>query len=285
MDTQKIKVILSAVKYKSLSKAAEEISYTPSAMSHIADSLENELGVKILERTPLGISLTEEGKELYQYMEALLEAEKNLLQSAKALAKSREYHLRIGSFSSISQNILPEIISQFRKIHPDIRISVSVDDRLLNWLDNNVVDIIFTDDHSMGSNMWIPIKKDPFVAVVRSSEFKGKKYISKEELYGLTYISTNEDVLEGYFDKSRFENVIDYESIDNVSVLYMVQQGLGFSVLPSLMLSQKMKGVKAVGLRPKVSRTIGFAFKKDAKLTYAAKTFIDFLQSGRKSVL
>ena len=54
--------------------------------------------------------------------------------------------------------------------------------------------------------------------------------------------------------RADFENVIEYESIDNVSVLYMVQQGIGFGVLPSLMLSQKMKGVKAVGLRPKVSR-------------------------------
>lgn len=282
MDTQKIKVILSAVRHKSLSKAAEEISYTPSAMSHIADSLENELGVRILERTPLGISLTEEGKELYCYMELLLDAEKKLLQAAKALSSSKENHLRIGSFSSISQNILPEIISQFRKIHPDIRISVSVDDSLLNLLDNNHVDIIFTDDYSLGNNMWIPIKEDPFVAVVPADTFKGKKSVTKDELYGMVYISTNEDVLANYFDKGRFENVIDYESIDNVSVLYMVQQGLGFSVLPSLMLSQKMRGIKSIGLRPKVSRTIGFAFKNDAKLTYAAKTFIDFLRSERK---
>ncbi len=55
MDIQKIKVILSAIEHKSLSRAAEEISYTPSAMSHIADAIERELGVKILQRTPLGM--------------------------------------------------------------------------------------------------------------------------------------------------------------------------------------------------------------------------------------
>ena len=65
MDTKKIKAILSAIEYKSFSKAADALSYTPSALSHIADNLEQELGVKIIIRSPLGISLSKEGEELY----------------------------------------------------------------------------------------------------------------------------------------------------------------------------------------------------------------------------
>ena len=62
METQKIKAILLAAEKKSLSAAAEELSYTPSAMSHMADALEEELGVKILERTRMGVELSEAGK-------------------------------------------------------------------------------------------------------------------------------------------------------------------------------------------------------------------------------
>ena len=65
MDIAKIKVVLLALEKKSFSKAAEELSYTPSALSHIADSLESELGVKILNRTFTGIELTENGKIIY----------------------------------------------------------------------------------------------------------------------------------------------------------------------------------------------------------------------------
>ena len=277
MDIGKLKAILSAIEYKSLSKAASELSYTPSALSHIADNLEQELGVKILIRSPLGIFLSEEGKALYDYMVNVVEAEKKLISAANALATATKNHLRIGTFSSISQNILPEIIRQFRNIHPDIKISVAVDDNLQDWLENDLVDIIFTDELSFGNNIWLPIKEDPFVAVVPSDMFVGKRKVSKEELYRYTYVSINEKILDSYFDKSRFTNVLDFESVDNVSVLYMIKEKLGFSLLPQIMMNKRIQGIKTLKLEEPICRTIGFAYKKEIKHSYATKTFIDYL--------
>ena len=281
MDIQKIKVILSAIEHKSLSRAAEEISYTPSAMSHIADAIERELGVKILQRTPLGISLTPEGQELYPHLLAIVEAEKNLLRVTNSVKTAKENHLRIGTFSSISQELLPEIISKFRLAHPEIKISVSVEDNLQDWLEYGLVDVIFADQLCFGENEWIPIKEDPFVAVFPERMLNGKKVVSKEELYDHTYISINEKLLEPYFDKTKFPNVVNFESVDNVSVLYMIKQGLGFSVLPSLMTNKKIKGIKTLKLDPPVSRTIGFAYKKDGKLSHGAKLFINYLLNNK----
>ena len=277
MDIQKIKVILSAIEHNSLSRAAEEISYTPSALSHIADAIDRELGVKILQRTPLGISLTPEGQEIYPHLLAIVEAEKNLLRVTNSVKTAKENHLRIGTFSSISQELLPEIISKFRLAHPEIKISVSVEDNLQDWLEYGLVDVIFADQLCFGENEWIPIKEDPFVAVFPEGMLNGKKVVSKEELYDHTYISINEKLLEPYFDQTKFPNVVNFESVDNVSVLYMIKQGLGFSVLPSLMTNKKIKGIKTLKLDPPVSRTIGFAYKKDGKLSHGAKLFIDYL--------
>jgi DNA-binding transcriptional LysR family regulator len=277
MDTKKIRAILTAAEHKSFSKAANELSYTPSALTHIADNLERELGVKIIERTPLGISLSPQGEELYDYMVALLNAEKKLMSASHALSKAKENHLRIGTFSSISQNLLPEIIKKFRTTHPDIKISVAVEDSLHEWLENDFVDIIFADELSFGiDNVWLPIKEDPFVAVVPSNILKGKKSVSKDELYHYTYISINEKILNSYFDKSKFANVLNFESIDNVSVLYMIQQKLGFSLLPQLMINKRISGVKTIKLKDPICRTIGFAYKK-TKHSQATKMFIDYL--------
>ena len=205
METQKIKAILSALQYGSLSKAAEVISYTPSAMSHIADSLEKELGVKILERSPLGISLTPEGEALYAHMTAMVEAEKRLRTAAEEIVNARENHLRIGAFSSISQHLLPEVIGQFKREHPEIRISLSVDDKLQDWLEKGLADVIFTDEFTYGDNLWVPIKEDPFVAVVPSGILNGKRSVTREELYPYTYISINEQILHSYFDHKTME--------------------------------------------------------------------------------
>ena len=281
METQKIKVILSALQYGSLSKAAEEISYTPSAMSHIADSLEKELGVKILARTPFGVSLTEEGETLYEHMVAMVEAEERLRRAAEALVSDKAHHLRIGAFSSISQNILPEIIGQFKREHPEIKISVSVDDKLQDWLERDRADVIFTDEFTYGDNLWIPIREDPFVAVVPSGILKGRRSVSREELYPYTYISINEQILNSYFDRERFAGVLDFSSVDNVSVLYMVKQGLGVSILPSLITGQRIQGVRTLRLTPSVSRTIGFACKKEGKSSYATGVFMGYLTRFR----
>ena len=51
MDTLKIKIVLAAVKHGSLSRAAEEFSYTPSAFSHTLKSFEESLGVSIFKRS------------------------------------------------------------------------------------------------------------------------------------------------------------------------------------------------------------------------------------------
>ena len=277
MDPQKIKVLLSAIEHKSLSRAAMEYSYTPSAMSHIADSVEHELGVRILTRTPLGISLSPEGEELYGYLVALVEAEKALLRAASTLTQAKENHLRIGTFSSISQHVLPEIISHFREVYPSIKISVSVEDDLQKWLENDLVDVIFADELSFGDNLWIPIMEDPFVAVVPSGILQDRRQVTREELYPYTYVSINEKILDSYFDKSRFASVLKFESVDNVSVLYMIQHGLGVSILPRLMVSKKPRGVKVLKLEEPICRTIGFAYKKDARLSYATRMFIDYL--------
>ncbi len=278
MDASKIRAILSAVKYKSLSKAAEELSYTPSAMSHIADSLEKELGVKILERSPLGVEFTAEGEQIAPKLYALLAAEDELLRTAHAISESKSNHLRIGTFSSISQNMLPEILRGFRELHPDISVSIAVEDSLHDWTQRGLADVIFTDNITHGENIWVPIKEDPFVAIVPSHMAKGKRSITREELYGYTYISINDYALTAYFDMSKFTKIIPFESVDNVSVLYMIQEGLGVSVLPSLMLSQRIKGVSTLKLKPSISRTLGFAYSKDQALSYAAKTFVNYLK-------
>ena len=115
METDKIKAILAAVKYKTLSRAASEFSYTPSALSHMADSLEDELGVKLLVRTHKGVSLTEDGELLKQRFENVLVAENELKSAVSDLMSDKQPSLRIGTYSSISNNILPGILKSFKR--------------------------------------------------------------------------------------------------------------------------------------------------------------------------
>ncbi|MBQ7368573.1 MAG: LysR family transcriptional regulator [Clostridia bacterium] len=279
MDTLKIHAFLSAVKHKSLSKAAEEIDYTPSALSHMADALENELGVQLLKRTPLGVELTSAGKILYDKFVAVVDAEKALLHSAAELTKSQDTELKIGTYWSIAQQLLPEIIKDFKKEYPQIKFSVHVGNDLRGWLQEGIADVIFTDKGGENECEWVEIMPDPFVAVVPSRLFTGRKSIKREELYDYPYIQARDSFLSGYFEETRFQEIIPVNAVDNASVISMVQEGMGVSVLPSLIFRQTYKGVRAVPLKPEISRTLGFSYKKSRFPSQNLMKFIAYLKA------
>lgn len=280
MDTQKIKALLTAVKYKSLSKAAEEFSYTPSALSHSVDALEKELGVKLLVRTHTGVELSEEGKLLYDKLTAVTDAEKELEKAASVLSGEKGKQLRIGTYASISVHLLPEVLKGFRQKHPDIRISIIVGDKLRGWLENDVADVLFAEAPKSGDGVWLPFVKDDFVAVVPSAVFSGRKTVSREELCQYPFILTNEGSVRRHFTREKCKEIIDLTSVDDTSVVSMVREGIGVAILPSLVLKTHPKGVRMLKLDPPMSRTLGITHNKDALRSSCAMKFVNYMKSA-----
>lgn len=277
MDTQKIRTILSAVKYKSFTKTAEEISYTPSALSHMADSLEKELGVKILKRTSKGVEFTENGEKIKEELQAMLDAEKALKRKAEILAKEKEETLRIGAYFSISFNLLPDILKEFKKIHPEVSVSISVEDGFSDWIKNDLADIVFTDSGKIENEEWIPFMNDPYVAVLPSKVMKEEKVVTREKLYDYTYISVNDSKTREYIVESKFKKIIKFSSTDDLGVLALVKEGIGVAVLPSLSMQKKFDGVHTLKLEPEIYRTLGFSFSKE-RMKSGLKKFVNFLK-------
>lgn len=278
MDTLKIKAFLMAEKYKSFSKAAEEFAYTPSAFSHIADSLEAELGVKLFHRTHRGVEITEEGMLLKEKFHAVLEAEKELYEAAATLSKGQEGTIRIGTYTSIALHILPEILNGFKKEFPAVKTSILVDDNLRTYLKENIADVIFSDTCPDGAVKWVPMMEDAYVAVVPEGMFSGRQCICREELYDFPFIRTNESKLDSYFDYDAFKEIIPLTSVEDITTVSLVKERIGVAVLPALSIKEPPKGVQVLQLEPKHCRSLGFAVKS-GKLRGGAERFVKYLKS------
>lgn len=277
MDTLKINALLSAVKYKSLSRAAEDFSYTPSALSHSVDALESELGVKLLIRTHTGVRLSSEGEALLKELNAVARAEKELFRKAKEISEKKQNHLKIGTYSSISVNLLPQILGDFKRKFPEITISITVGDSLKTFLESCDVDVFFGDENS--DYEWVPLIKDDYVAVVPDSLFSENDCVSFNELYEYPFIiSENLTILQS-FDLSGFKEVITITSEDDAPAVSMVRQGMGVTILPSLVISGEQKGFRILKLKPEISRELGISFKKQGELSLSANKFIEYLKS------
>ena len=70
VDTKKVAAFIETVRAGSINKAAVSLGYTQLGLTYILNSLEDELGLKLLERNHSGISLTSDAEELYPLLEA-----------------------------------------------------------------------------------------------------------------------------------------------------------------------------------------------------------------------
>ena len=278
MDTNKIHGFLLIEKYKSFSKVAKEFAYTPSALSHMADALEKELGVILFKRTHYGVELTDAGKQLYDKFVAVVEAEKALQKAADEVAREQEAVLRIGTYSSIARHILPEILRDFKTEYPGVKTSILVEDNSHDHLKNDTLDVIFTDEyHLVDKAQWCPIMEDQYVVAVPEHLFPEKTEVSREDLYPYPFIRVDEAVLDDYFSYADFREVIHVQSVENETAVSMVKENIGIAVVPTLTMKTCPAGVRVLALTPKLSRTIGVQYKRNTA-SLATQRFIKHLQ-------
>ena len=89
METNKIKALLAALDAGSLMKASEALGYTSSGLTHMMNSLEQELHVTLLDRSPAGISPTEECRQLMPVFEKLVQDEERLNSELELLRQQK----------------------------------------------------------------------------------------------------------------------------------------------------------------------------------------------------
>lgn len=280
MDFFKMKTFLRAVELGSLSKAAQELGYAPSALSHMLRSLEQELGLTLLKRSPAGITLTENGKALQSLFQAAVEAENAIYATAQKLA-AQVGVVHIGTYASISKFVLPKIVKEFNRMYPQVKISVTVANRFSPETAGKL-DMVFAENDTVSGQCWTPLFEDEYVAVVKEDWLSGKTQAALETLRTLPFILPNDTVVKALC-RDRLSNVIEVSSDDDTSLISMVREGLGFTVLPKLSACAE-SGVRTVRLDPPVKRILGLSYSK-ANLSPAAARLIAHIKqhfSGQK---
>ena len=126
MSLLKYKTLAAVVETGSLTRAADELGCTQSAVSHSIDSLEKELGFALLLRKRSGIKLTNEGERLMPAVRNLLNSAEQLNQTASAIRGLDSGTVRIGTFTSVGVHWLPGVLKEFQHDYPN------VDFKLLN---------------------------------------------------------------------------------------------------------------------------------------------------------
>ena len=126
MNLEKYRTLTAVLDCGSLSRAAEELGKTQSAVSHSIDSLERALGFVLLKRSRAGVRLTGEGERLLPAVRSLLAAAEQLGQTVSSIRGLESGTVRIGAFTSVAVHWLPPVLKEFQQDYPH------VDFKLLN---------------------------------------------------------------------------------------------------------------------------------------------------------
>lgn len=106
------------------SKAAEELLISQPAVSKQIQSIETELGIKLLDRDKTGVSMTPGGKILFEHSVQILSQYAKLRNDLSLLTEQLSGELTIGASTTIAQYVLPPLLAQFQRANPSIKITL-----------------------------------------------------------------------------------------------------------------------------------------------------------------
>jgi len=261
MDTKKVAALILAVQRGSLTSAAAELGYTQSGLTHMMNSLEDELGLKLLVRRKNGVQLSSAGQSLLEDMIVLSNAAKKLEQSAEKLRESGGSVLRLGAYTSMASRWLPAVLAEFRRIHPEVEVSISVDtiEGNYNMIKNEVLDCAFVSYQKsfMRSLSWVPLRDDELVAIAPKGH-PGETY-AVEDFSGQEFLmpANGFDMDISPVFSSGIQPRISYTNLDDPAIVSMVEHGLGVSILSRLVMENMSKNVSSVPLSPPAFRKLG----------------------------
>jgi LysR family transcriptional regulator, low CO2-responsive transcriptional regulator len=126
MLSQKIRVFEAVVTHLSFSRAAQELSISQPGVTFHIKALEKEYGVELFERVGKRLYLTDSGRTLAGYVQRLSLLEKEARVALEELKGLESGLLVVGASATIGIYLLPEVLGEFRKRHPGIKVSLRV---------------------------------------------------------------------------------------------------------------------------------------------------------------
>ena len=283
MTLDKYQTLMSVVDCGSLTRAAAELGVTQSAVSHSLDSLEKELGFTVIRRSRAGVQLTNEGERLLPAVRSVLAAAEQLNQTASSIRGLESGTVRIGAFTSVAVHWLPPVLKEFQQDYP------KVDFKLLNgdyhdveqWLADGSVDVGFVAMPAGVDCECIPLLEDRLLAILpRHSRFENYPKFPLVECETEPFISllqSSDHDARRALEAAGVKPNVRFYTKDDYAVIAMVEQGLGISIMPELLLKGRHDDLQILPLIPEAKRTIGLAIAAGERAGPATRRFADYV--------
>ena len=204
-------------------------------------------------------------------MQAILQKDRELEDLIEDIHSADAGTVRLGAFTSVAVHWLPGMIRAFQAAHPKATLEMFNGDYhdLEQWFLEGSIDLGFVTLPAPEGTRAIPLAEDELVAVLpKGHRLAALDRIPIEEFEEEPFISlppSSAHDVHRALDKAGLHPKTKFTTKDDYAILAMVEQGLGVSIVPSLLLQGRRENLEVRPLEPRASRTIALATQdKDA---------------------
>lgn len=283
MAIHKYQAFVKVAELGSITKAAEAMGYTQSAVSRMVADLEDEWNLNLLRRSRGGLALSSDGLVMLPYIKDLCRHYEALQEQANSLKGLETGFIRIGSCTSFSTQCLPSILKRFEQRYPSIvfqlqNMEYSETDEALcaGEIDCGFISAPYSPELEVTVLM-----RDRMLAVLPADHPLADapafplQRLSDERIIKLTDEANNE-VSKVFEQLDR--PVTSYCDVnDDYSIMAMVESGLGVAVLSELVTGRMPFDVRLKELDPPQYRDVAIAVKKGRRPSPATEKFIQIV--------
>ena len=191
--------------------------------------------------------------------------------------------MRIGAFTSVAVHWLPPVLKEFQRDYPNVEFKLLNGDYhdVNEWLSDGSVDIGFVALPCEVKCETIALMEDRLLAILpKDSRYASYPRFPLTECEREPFISllqSSDHDARRALEAAGVKPNVRFYTKDDYAILAMVEQGLGMSIMPELLLKGRHDELLTLPLVPEAKRTIGIAFAAHSHPGPATRRFCDYV--------
>lgn len=298
-----LRALVAVIDTGGFTSAASQLGLTQSGISQAVASLERALGVRLLARperrssaaaSPVGTAArpmpTEIGQHVLAEARAAL-AHVDVIRQHVASATGLETGtLRIASVPSVAATLLPGLMARFRRRHPGVRLVLleGSDEEVVEWVHSRLADVGFAgaDGLDIHGLTVVPAAEDELLLVLPRTHRLARTgrvpltALQKEPV--LLSAGGCEPLIRGAFARAVVEPNVVMSVRDLPTLLALVREKVGVTLVPALALPPRLAGLRGLGLRPAVRRSVVAVTSRGAEGSPVLQRFLREARIGHQ---
>jgi len=294
MDLRQLEIFVKVAELKSFSKAAQALRLTQPTISEHIRTLEQELGVRLLDRLGRGAEATRAGQLLLSHATRMLQFQRETLQAMDSFQGRLAGELHVAASTIPGEYVLPSLIGRFKEKFPDIAITLLIGDSraVVEWVVEGRAEVAVVGARlsHRGIEYRELMPDELVVAVPMGHPWHGKREIALADLRAEPMLLRE----QGSGTRAAFEAALTQAGRDLSSfrivgemgstqaIKQAVKAGVGVSVISRRAVEEECRGglVWCLGIRDlKVTRAFHIATHRDRSRSPLAEAFRAFLEA------